>query len=166
MMRPYRLFRQTRIANATCSCYQRQSRPRSGIRRAIPADGWYVYAACRHLDSADKLQSLARDQKGRIDILAMDVTNAPSIARAAANIQDGAIDVLFNSAGINGKPGQTTGNVDYISWAQVLDVNRMGPLRVTEALVDHIARSKRKLVVTITSGMGSLADNTWGGSIA
>jgi len=74
--------------------------------------------------------------------------------------------VLINSAGINGKPGQTTGNVDYISWAQVLDVNRMGPLRVTEALVDHIARSKRKLVVTITSGMGSLADNTWGGSIA
>ena len=96
----------------------------------------------------------------------MDVTNAPSIARAAANIQDGAIDVLFNSAGINGKPGQTTGNVDYISWAQVLDVNTMGPLRVTEALVDHIARSKRKLVVTITSGMGSLADNTWDGSNA
>jgi NAD(P)-dependent dehydrogenase (short-subunit alcohol dehydrogenase family) len=75
-------------------------------------------------------------------------------------------DVLINSAGINGKPGQTTGNVDYISWAQVLDVNTMGPLRVTEALVDYIARSKRKLVVTITSGMGSLADNTWGGSIA
>jgi NAD(P)-dependent dehydrogenase (short-subunit alcohol dehydrogenase family) len=46
----------------------------------------------------------------------MDVTNAPSIARAAANIHDGAIDVLINSAGINGKPGQTIGNVDYISW--------------------------------------------------
>ena len=79
------------------------------------ADGWYVYAACPHPESADKLQSLARDQKGRIDILAMDVTNAPSIARAAANIHGGAIDVLINSAGINGKPGQTTGNVDYTS---------------------------------------------------
>ena len=42
----------------------------------------------------------------------------------------------------------------------------MGPLRVIEAFVQHVARSERRLVVTITSGMGSLADNTSGGSIA
>jgi NAD(P)-dependent dehydrogenase (short-subunit alcohol dehydrogenase family) len=48
----------------------------------------------------------------------------------------------------------------------VFDVNTMGPLRVTETFIDHIARSERKLVVTITSGMGSLADNTSGGAIA
>ena len=49
---------------------------------------------------------------------------------------------------------------------QVLDVNTMGPMRVAEAFVDHVARSDRKLIVTLTSGMGSLADNTSGGSIA
>jgi NAD(P)-dependent dehydrogenase (short-subunit alcohol dehydrogenase family) len=91
---------------------------------------------------------------------------ASSIDRAATKIRGGAIDVLINSAGITGRPGQKAGNVDYVSWAQVLDVNTMGPLRVTEAFVQHIGRSKRKLVVTITSGMGSLADNTSGGSIA
>ena len=48
----------------------------------------------------------------------------------------------------------------------MLDVNTMGPLRVTEAFADNIARSERKLVVTITSGMGSIAENTSGGSIA
>jgi NAD(P)-dependent dehydrogenase (short-subunit alcohol dehydrogenase family) len=42
----------------------------------------------------------------------------------------------------------------------------MGPLRVLEFFNDHIARSERKLVITITSGMGSPADNTSGGSIA
>ena len=42
----------------------------------------------------------------------------------------------------------------------------MGPMRVSEAFVDHAARSERKLIVTLTSGMGSLADNTSGGSIA
>ena len=42
----------------------------------------------------------------------------------------------------------------------------MGPMRVSEAFVDHVARSERKLIVTLTSGMGSLADNTSGGSIA
>jgi NAD(P)-dependent dehydrogenase (short-subunit alcohol dehydrogenase family) len=40
------------------------------------------------------------------------------------------------------------------------------PLRVLEPYSDHIARSERSLVITITSGMGSLADYTSGGSIA
>jgi NAD(P)-dependent dehydrogenase (short-subunit alcohol dehydrogenase family) len=106
------------------------------------------------------------DKKDRIDILAMDVTNASSVDRAAAKIGSAAIDVLINSAGITGKPGQKTGDVDYVSWAHVLHVNTMRPLRVTEAFVDHLARSRRKLVVTITSGMASIADNTSGGSIA
>ena len=42
----------------------------------------------------------------------------------------------------------------------------MGPMRVIESFTDQIARSERRLVVTITSGMGSIGDNTSGGSIA
>jgi short-subunit dehydrogenase involved in D-alanine esterification of teichoic acids len=60
--------------------------------------------------------------------------------------------------GIAGASGQKTGNVDYESWAQVFNVNAMGPLRVVESFSDHIARSERRMVITITSGMGSLAD--------
>jgi short-subunit dehydrogenase involved in D-alanine esterification of teichoic acids len=55
---------------------------------------------------------------------------------------------------------QTIGNIDCEAWAKVLDVNTMGPLRVSEAFVEHVAGSERKLIVTVTSGMGSLADNT------
>jgi NAD(P)-dependent dehydrogenase (short-subunit alcohol dehydrogenase family) len=75
--------------------------------------------------------------------------------------------VLINSAGIGGVPGQKSGNVDYESWAQVLNVNTMGPLRVLKSFCDHIVGSERRLVVvvTITSGMGSLTENTSGGSI-
>jgi NAD(P)-dependent dehydrogenase (short-subunit alcohol dehydrogenase family) len=47
----------------------------------------------------------------------------------------------------------------------VFAVNTMGPMRVSEAFVEHVARSDRKLIVTLTSGMGSIADNTSGGSI-
>jgi NAD(P)-dependent dehydrogenase (short-subunit alcohol dehydrogenase family) len=112
------------------------------------------------------LQRLAQDSSDRVKILAMDVTDSSSVERAAASIRDEAIDVLINSAGITGEPNERVGNVDYVAWARVLDVNTMGPLRVIEACVDHVARSSRKLVVTITSGMGSLADNASGGSIA
>jgi NAD(P)-dependent dehydrogenase (short-subunit alcohol dehydrogenase family) len=96
----------------------------------------------------------------------MDVTDAESIRTAARQIRDIALDVLINNAGIGGAGGQVTGKVEYESWARVIDVNTMGPLRVTEAFIEQIARSHRRLVVTITSGMGSLADNTSGGSIA
>ena len=65
-----------------------------------------------------------------------------------------------------GAKGQSIGNIDYEAWANVLDVNTIGPMRVAEAFVEHVARSERKLMVTLTSGMGSLADNTSGGSIA
>ena len=36
---------------------------------------------------------------------------------------------------------------------------------MSEAFIEHVARSDRKLIVTLTSGMGSIADNTSGGSI-
>jgi len=37
---------------------------------------------------------------------------------------------------------------------------------VLEFFIEHIARSERKLAITMTSAMGSLADNKSGGSIA
>jgi NAD(P)-dependent dehydrogenase (short-subunit alcohol dehydrogenase family) len=130
------------------------------------ADGWRVFATCRDPDAASKLRCLAQDTRGMLNVVAMDVTDAESVRNVATQLKDVTIDVLINSAGIVGAPGQKTGNVDYQSWAHVLDVNTMGPLRVLESFSDHIARSERKLVITITSGMGSLADNTSGGSIA
>jgi NAD(P)-dependent dehydrogenase (short-subunit alcohol dehydrogenase family) len=89
-------------------------------------------------------------------------TDAESVRNAATQLKDVAIDVLINSAGIAGASGQKTGNVNYESWAHEFNVNTMGPLRVVESFSDHIARSERRMVITITSGMGSLTDNTSG----
>lgn len=130
------------------------------------ADGWRVFAACRRPTSADSLRLLAEQSRGLVEVVTMDVTDLQSVKHAAVQVGDVAIDVLVNSAGIVGKPDQRAGNVDYESWAAVFNVNTMGPLRVTETFIDHLARSERKLAVTITSGMGSLTDNTSGGSIA
>jgi NAD(P)-dependent dehydrogenase (short-subunit alcohol dehydrogenase family) len=101
-----------------------------------------------------------------VRILALDVTDPASVKAAAAELDGQAIDLLLNNAGVGGARGQIIGNIDYKAWAKVLDVNTMGPMRVSEAFVEHVARSKRKLIVTLTSGMGSLEDNTSGGSIA
>jgi len=134
--------------------------------RQYAAGGWQVYAACRDPASASELRQLAEDGGGKLRILEMDVTEARSVKAAAAELDGQAIDLLLNNSGIIGPHGQTIGNIDYDAWAEVLEVNTMGPMRVSEAFVDNVARSDRKLIVTLTSGMGSLADNTSGGSIA
>jgi NAD(P)-dependent dehydrogenase (short-subunit alcohol dehydrogenase family) len=134
--------------------------------RQYLAGGWRVIAACRNPAAAGELQHLAQSSNGMLSVIEIDVTSAESVRSSAKQLQDAAIDVLINNAGIVGAPRQTTGNVDYKSWAGVFDVNTMGPLRVLEAFTEHIARGERRLAVTITSSMGSLADNTNGGYIA
>ena len=134
--------------------------------RQYLANGWQVYAACRDPSSASELHRLADTGNHNLRILMLDVTDPFSIKAAAAELDGQAIDLLLNNAGVMGARGQTIGNIDYDAWAKVLDANTMGPMRVSEAFVDNVARSDRKLIVTLTSGMGSLADNTSGGSIA
>ena len=128
--------------------------------------GWQVYATCRDPSSASALRRLADASGGNVEIMALDVTDLASIKAAAAHLKDRPIDVLLNNAGVGGPRRQAIGNIDYDAWADVLDVNTLGPLRVSEAFVDNVARSERKLIVTLTSGMGSIDENTSGGSFA
>jgi NAD(P)-dependent dehydrogenase (short-subunit alcohol dehydrogenase family) len=133
--------------------------------RQYLADGWQVYATCRDPNLASELR-LADESGHKLRILALDVTDLASVKAAAAELDGQAIDLLLNNAGVGGPRGQAIGNIDYEAWAKVLDVNTLGPMRISEAFVDHVARSDRKLIVTLTSGMGSIADNTSGGAFA
>lgn len=134
--------------------------------RQYLADGWQVYGACRDPDTASQLRRLVDPSDQNLRIMALDVTDPANIKAAAIALDGQAIDLLLNNAGVMGPRGQTIGNIDYDAWAKVLDANTMGPMRVSEAFIDNVARSDRRLIVTLTSGMGSLADNTSGGSIA
>jgi NAD(P)-dependent dehydrogenase (short-subunit alcohol dehydrogenase family) len=136
------------------------------LAKQYAVEGWRVIACCRKPEDAIALEKLAPSARDMISVVAMDVADNDTVRNAALTLKDVVVDILINSAGIAGVPQQSTGKIDYAWWARVLDVNTMGPLRVLEAFTDNLARSERRLVVTITSGMGSLADNTSGGSIA
>jgi NAD(P)-dependent dehydrogenase (short-subunit alcohol dehydrogenase family) len=98
--------------------------------RQYLADGWQVFPTCRDPAAANELQRLTQKAGGKAAIVAMDVTDAKSVRAAAAQVGDARIDLLLNCAGITGVSGQKVGKVNYDSWARVLDVNTMGPLRV------------------------------------
>lgn len=130
------------------------------------ADGWQVFGSARDPAGASDLKKLAAEKAGQIRLLRIDVSDSATIADAAAEVGDTPIDVLINGAGVYGGARQRIDSMDYESWTDVLNVNTMGPLRVTEAFLGNVERSDRKLIAAITSGMGSLADNTSGGFIA
>src|SRR5262245_49481361 len=134
--------------------------------RQYAADGWQVHAACREPGKAKELQGAAAANSGHFHLLTMDVTETTSVRSAAGTLGGEAIDVLVNNAGVGGPRDERLGRLDYAAWERVLDVNTLGPMRVIEAFVDNVARSREKKIVTITSGMGSIADNTSGGSYA
>ena len=88
--------------------------------RQYVTDGGRVFTACRNPATASELRCLAQDRRGRLNVVAMDVADAESVKNAATQLKDVAIDVLINSAGIAGVPGQKTGNVN----GQVLQIRR------------------------------------------
>lgn len=129
--------------------------------RQYARQGWRVFATCRYPGQADELQELAT-QQDNVTIHRLDVTVAEQLAALSQEINDAAIDLLVNNAGVYHEQwGQDPlGQIKYEDWQHTFDVNTLGPMRLSEVLVDHVARSKKRLIVAITSHMGSIADIT------
>jgi NAD(P)-dependent dehydrogenase (short-subunit alcohol dehydrogenase family) len=89
----------------------------------------------------------------------IDVSNAESINRLKSELAGQQLDVLINNAGI--LKGDSFGSIDYEEMLEQFRVNTLGPLRVTEALVDNLREGSK--VAIVTSRVGSIEDNSSGG---
>ncbi len=128
-----------------------------GLVRQYAFKGWTVIATARHPETADDLKAFAAEHPN-VRIERLDVTDLASIEAVAEKYRGTPIDVLINNAGILGSiQDQTLGSFDYDTLEQVLDVNTIGPLRVASAFLDHVAASEQKKIMTVTSGLGSMA---------
>ena len=127
--------------------------------RSYAADGWVVHACCRYPDKAKELKAI----KNSVLTHRLDVTDGLQVAGLARELAETPIDLLINNAGIYG-PRTGFGETDYDDWLEVFKVNSQAPLRMVERFVEHIAKSDRKLVANISSRMGSIGENSSGGS--
>jgi NAD(P)-dependent dehydrogenase (short-subunit alcohol dehydrogenase family) len=125
--------------------------------------GWHVLACCRTPSTAGKLQTLADLSQNRVSLHALDVANFPGIDALARQLRETPIDLLINNAGIYPDRG-SFGQTDYEAWAMSFRINSMATLKMAEAFVGHLERGTGKTFVGISSKMGSIADNTSGGS--
>jgi NAD(P)-dependent dehydrogenase (short-subunit alcohol dehydrogenase family) len=129
--------------------------------RQYAADGWRVIATCRDPNGAADLARIAAESDGRVERHPLDVTDASSVAAVAEALASASIDVLINNAGMGfptKPPHDRFGNTDYARWKETLDVNVLGVMRVAEALAEQVTRSELKMMVTISSGMGSITN--------
>lgn len=114
--------------------------------------GENVIAAC--LEDSPLLEGIGL----RVE-LQIDVTSDVAVKNLAARLAGTRLDVLLNNAGVLRDGG--LGALDFADLRRQFEVNALGPLRVTEALLSCLGPGSK--VAIITSRVGSLTDNTSGG---
>jgi NAD(P)-dependent dehydrogenase (short-subunit alcohol dehydrogenase family) len=122
------------------------------------AKGWKVLACARKPDGL-------RGLKGDIHHHPLEVTDYKAVKALAKALIGEAIDVLICNAGVGGEGShgaQVLGSFDPAMWRHTFEVNAFAPLMMAEAFVEHVARSKQRKLIAITSILGSLANNNGG----
>ncbi len=131
--------------------------------RQYAAEGWRVYATCRQPERAMELSQLAAANPG-LAVHPLDVSNAMQIRAFAAVLGNEPVDLLINNAGTYGPDGVRFGNTDETGWIDNFRTNVIGPMKMMEALADNVAASELRLIASLSSKMGSMADNGSGGA--
>lgn len=130
--------------------------------RQYAADGWRVIACCRNPLDATALNMLAASSGGKVLVQALEVSDFNQIERLASTLEDEAIDLLINNAGFY--PQGSFGSIDFADWDKAFRINSMAPMKMVECFVEHVAHSRLCKIATLSSKMGSIADNGSGGS--
>lgn len=125
--------------------------------RQYAAGGWRVLAVIRDPMAGKE----ASDAGGEVYVC--DVADPASVARLTAATDGIGLDILLNNAGTYGAR-QAFGAVDPDEFLRVMRVNTLAPLKMAEAFAGRMAGPK--IIASVSSMMGSIADNTSGGSYA
>jgi NAD(P)-dependent dehydrogenase (short-subunit alcohol dehydrogenase family) len=119
--------------------------------RQYARDGWGVIATARQ--SSAELDAL------RVRVEQLDLADADAVAGFAKRI-DGPLDLFVANAGTN-HPMTTETAEEARDWQTMVMVNAIAPFQLGHALLPRLAEARGK-AVAISSGMGSIGDNSGG----
>jgi len=124
-----------------------------GISLAVQAaqQGHRVFATMRNLDKRGRLDAALAEAGVSATVLALDVQDTTSVNAAVAQVLEAAghIDVLINNAGAGFVRSTEQATEDEIHW--VTDVNYMGVVRCTKAVLPHMRERGQGHVITVSS---------------
>ena len=138
------------------------------LTRQLLERGHGVVATCRRPDAADDLRRLEEAHADDLAIVELDVSSADGIEAAFETVRTdhASLDVLVNNAGVAGTYAAGIRDLDDEEVGHVLDVNVVGPVRVTQQFLPLLRAGDGRKVVNVSSLMGSMADNGTGGAYA
>ena len=134
--------------------------------RQLLGRDWRVIA-CPRVPDGDSLASLVAEHETASEV-SIDVGDDTSVAEGAAAIarEVDHVDLLVNNAGVYPDKGGGLEGLDPEQLIRAFNVNAVGALRVTRAMLPLLRRGSTKKIANITSLMGSIEDNGSGGSYA
>lgn len=128
------------------------------------------YAYCKQLkDRGDNVIAVCRTSSAELDKLGelgvqiesgIDVAKEKDIATLKTSLEGMRINVLINNAGIYRQ--STLDDLNVEGMREQFEINAIAPLRLTKALLPHLTNPAK--VAIMTSRMGSIDDNTSGGT--
>jgi NAD(P)-dependent dehydrogenase (short-subunit alcohol dehydrogenase family) len=135
-----------------------------GLGYALAAEflvrGWQVTATVRGAGRTG-LHDLAGSSGGGLAVETVDITAPDEVAALRDRLAQTTFDLLFVNAGVTNGPGETVADVSTDTFVRLMVTNALSPMRVIEALQDLVAA--RGTIAVMSSGQGSVANNTRGG---
>ncbi|WP_336604336.1 SDR family NAD(P)-dependent oxidoreductase [Paenibacillus sp. MMS18-CY102] len=129
-----------------------------GLAQKLLEQGWHVIAAS-HGEPSASLTQLKQQAGDRLLCVGIDISDDDSV-KAAATAASGwtdQLDLIINNAGVLGDiDKQVPDELDFDEMLHVMNVNTLGPLRVTQAFGKLLLRSNRPIVANISSEAGSV----------
>ena len=123
--------------------------------------GWRVIATCRDRAAASELREL---EGAELEIRELDVTSKASIKELVGGLAPRSISIYINNAGVYGPRGVQFGLVKAEDWMEVLQVNTIAPLMLTQQLLSAMDTQGERKLIYLSSKVGSIADNSSGGN--
>ena len=131
--------------------------------RQYLAAGNRVIATARNPEDSEGLQALKKEYGEHLSLYPLDVTDANSRAAVSDAVGDRVIHLLINNAGYYGA-NNPLGKLDEADWSKVFHVNCIGPVKMVALLRSNLGNAGSATVAMLSSKMGSMGDNTSGGS--
>ena len=97
-----------------------------------------------------------------MEIFELDLLKENAAVTLANFIKDRPIDILINNAGV-GSSNQHFQAVSLNPWLEVLKVNLIAPLVITQAVIENIIKGSAKKIYFLSAQLGSIEDNKSGG---
>ena len=122
-----------------------------------------VFCTTRNFSNSKELIEYKKKYPNNLEICELDLLNEDSLIKFDYFLNEKPIDIFINNAGLIGSSSQHFKAVSINPWLEVIKVNLIAPLMITQSIIKNIELSSEKKIYFISSKVGSIEDNKSGG---